>query len=343
MGTLTNKFIIEMRNILQITSFAIICTFLVASVQSCSSSKKSDDTVYIEGIWRISEEEIYTDVSSDTSSGLKDTDSGNDETDNEGEDNGSVERPYKTEKYHSSDQVQRYLIFENLKYSKIKIEDSEKETVEEGSYSVSGNIVTISINGKQTTAEYLINTTTLTLMYDDHPTLKKRVAQWDAIPGDGENDGNDDKDEENEDKDDNGDDEDIPTCAARHQRDARVGSKLNPKLIESDVIVEGALPDDTENGFLYRYYLQVKPYAKYNISISEISADYDEDIHEKYHYMDVIIKEEFVTDYILKESRFHYNQTSGQMTVTPATECLYIEFFSFQESIQFKLEITEQE
>ncbi|WP_143254996.1 hypothetical protein [Alkalitalea saponilacus] len=330
-----------MKNILQITSFAILGAFLVASLQSCSSDKKDSATIDIEGVWRITHQKVFIN-GNDLTAGLKDT-NGEEDTNTEEEDSDLNWEPIN---YNENDPVQYYVSFENGTYKEITVSvqngESNQLVTATGTYSLNKNELVISKNQITYLAEINYSSNTLYLYFDFHPEImESQMVRASLSPDNGTDDNN--GDDENGDKDDNGDNEGLPNCAARHQRDARVGSKLNPKLIESDVIVEGTLPDDTENGFLYRYYLQVKPYAKYNISISEISADYNEDIHESYHYMDVIIKEEFVTDYILKETRIHSGKTSELMSVTPATECLYIEFFSFQESIEFKLEITEQE
>jgi hypothetical protein len=145
-------------------------------------------------------------------------------------------------------------------------------------------------------------------------------------------------------KDNDGDPDDIDEnapigCASYHDAEATPGTSLNPLLIEAGKVITGTLKAvEARNGYEAKYYMQVEPNQPFRINILSINTGSSEVI-SFFEYTTITITDAFSTEQFIFNRKMEKEDKKLTHDAFTSSKCLYIEFFSYQEEVDFEFKI----
>ncbi len=292
---------------------------LLFTTTSCGSDDKNDTTNEIlQGLWRLTKTQ-HVSVITTTSESAEDV---------------STEATDTTIIYPDNEDVQPYIRFNASTYDYFEVTTTDTTTQETGAYTLDQNVITT-----QTSSEaaknygYTISGKQLIMIEKNDDAEISYFAE--KVIGDPF------LTEAPADEDTDIPDDDVSGCAVYHDANAIEGSSLNPISIETGVVITDTLyAVEGRNGHVARYYLQVTPGKAFRIYVREISTDY-KDIISQLRYTTISVTDAYSTDqYILNTDIEAVGQSLPfKFDLYSTSNCLYIEFFSYQKEVAFQFEV----
>lgn len=238
--------------------------------------------------------------------------------------------------YPDNNGLQPYYRFKASTYEYFEVTGTQSTTREQGPYTVADKEISTQPSGLPTNIyAYEITGNKLIMIQIDSASeiyyYAEKVAVDPFLPEEPADDETDQTDDE----------EETTGCAVYHDTvNAIPGSSLNPILIETGLEVKDSLyAVEGTNGYEARYYLQVEPYDAYRIKIKAINSDYNEVI-SFFKYTRISVNDAFSTDQHIFQTEIEMgDKIPLQFDLFPTTTCLYIEFFSYEQEVDFLFEV----